>query len=265
MTDTVPFVISNNPKSLELWNGATQEIKTAGLLISEFRTSSAVTNIEANYDFAEKWHKTFPSYKYGDKIVKFGAKIAGESPTSIYSVLQTTSFYDRNRYKTLDQAARANGVVIYWTHLRTITSRLSDRPDVCAAVEAMLVKEQMTDALLKKAINNLLAESAVVEEPSVTQRLDEAVEICSAFLKNKPQIVEVLGGVDPKSIDGIEQGQEVLSKLSDLSRCIEDIHEFLTEQAESIQKLYDVILKANDPAVELEENDGDIFHEVGTL
>jgi len=266
--DDLPFVIRNNSKASELWNNSAKEVRTAGLLISEYRTGSALSGIEANYAFADKWNKAFPNYKYGDKIVKLGAKLAGTSPTTIYSILKTTSFYDHKAYQALAAKANANGVVILWTHLRLISDRLNDNPDGQAAAEEALVAKQMTECQLKAFIAGILTADAPQEEPTALQRLDEVSAKVRNLLDCREWITGILEAVDNEFTGDAVQGQAILSKLSELTQCFEETTALISEQSEYIQQIYDAVLKVVGGGKiddDTPEDDGDIFHEVAQI
>ena len=264
----IPFIIQNNPGSLELWNSTSKEARLAGVLISEFRAGAATANVAAYFDFAEKWEQSFPKsdknyHDYGNKVIKIGAKMAGSSPSSIYSILRIANFYGRKDYEDLKEKAKENGVVIYWTHLRIIAEKASESPDMRAKAEEALVKKQLTEGQLKAVIKSLSG-TAQKREAAAFKQLSAIMENYRKLIESKDLVTAVFDAVDNEYDGSVEQGQDILTRMSAMMTCFEDLNALIEKQAEQayaiINRVLEIIKKP-----EAQEEDGDIFYEVGNI
>jgi len=231
---------------MELYEQATKEVRTAGILMSEFRMKSSRSDISVNFDFAEKWRRAFPkstdkSYEHGSEIVKAGAKIAGINQTTIYYALRTTAVYSRKEYETLDAKAQENGAVLCWTHLRIIAERLADNAEVRAEIEAALVSRRLTTAELNDLIDEALGETNTPEEQTALQAFEETINAFKAFAGSTGRFVAVFEAVENTFDGSEEQKKEVLERAYELLGYFGDIQEFLEEHEASIQKICDAV------------------------
>ena len=252
--DYIPFIVRNNPKVLELWENATEEERTAGLLLCEFQAKSTKTTIVHYFDFADKWNEVFPRsnkklFKRGEDAIRKAAQLIGISHTTVYTALQTTRFYGRSGYEALAKKAAVNGVMLHWTHLRTIVTRLSDNKEARTKVEQMLVQKQMTQKELDKLIDKYAPRPKKNEELSGPDTEQTAVKnltsMVSAFrniAKSRAKFAQTLENVDNEFAGDAEEGRIILEQTSALISCLEEIDEFVKEHSRYIQQIHDAVL-----------------------
>jgi len=253
---------------MALWETSTKEARTAGILISELRTSSSATTIEAYFDFADRWNAAFPKsdknlYEYGEKAIKIGSKLAGAAPSTTYSILRTTGFYSRKDYKSLETRAKKNGVVLYWTHLRLIVDGLSDNLEARTKTEDALVERQMTEGQLKAFIRELVPSTKTKEEPTLLQQIGFFIESYRQFTSAGEGLPELISAILLEYAGDIESGQALLNQMSELTVCMEELHESVETHAACVQQAHETILSKMTGTDAEELEDGDIFHEVG--
>jgi hypothetical protein len=252
--DYIPFIIRNNPKVLELWENATEEERTAGLLLCEFQAKSTKSTIEHYFDFADKWNEVFPRsnkrlFKRGEDAIRKAAQLIGISHTTVYTALQTTRFYGRSGYEALAKKAAVNGVMLHWTHLRTIVTRLSDNKEARTKVEQILVQKQMTQNELEKLIDKYAPRPKKNEELSGPDTEQTAVRslisMVSSFknlAKSREKFVKTLENVDNEFAGDAEEGRIILEQTSALISSLEEIDEFVKEHSRYIQQIHDAVL-----------------------
>jgi hypothetical protein len=243
----LPYVILNNPNALMLWKNATKEVRTAGVLISEFRISLARSDIDAYFDFADKWNAAFPKlakkyYAHGTETVDAGAKMAGVSSSTIYYALRTTAIYDRQSFAALETKAQANGVTLFWTHLRTLAERLEDNAAVRAEAEEQLVQQQLTNKQLNTLIDSLLKEEPK-EEYTAFQEFDAVLSAFKGFVGNIDRFSAIFEAVDNEFNGSAEQGNAVLGQAFELLGYFDDLKEFISEKESYIQEICTAIQK----------------------
>ena len=250
----IPFIIRNNPKALEVWENATEEERTAGLLLCEFQAKSSKSTIDHHFDFADRWNEVFPKsnkklFKRGEAAVIKGAMLIGMSAQTIYKALRTTRFYGRNGYEALAKKAAENGVVLQWTHLRTIVHRLGDNKEARTKVEQMLVQKQMTQKELEKLIDKYAPKpkkNEALPAPDDEQKtMRSLVSMVSAFrniAKSRNKFAQTLENVDNEFSGDAEEGRIILEQTSALISSLEEIDGFVKEHSRYIQQIHDAVL-----------------------
>jgi len=255
MTD-IPLKILNNPKAMKLWENATDEEKDAGIILSEFQFKAAKSGITDHYDLSDKWNSRFPkkegkSYTKEKEIVKKGAKLAGISASTVYTLLKTTRFYTRKDYEMLNIQAQENGVILCWTHLRIIADRLNKKEyrKIKTEIEQAIIQEQLTGHQLHKAIDDAAPETKRTRATTPkAQSLIGIVQQFVALCNRQSEYARILASVED---------DEEMEQVEILLGCFGQLGEFITVQTERIEQMRSTV----SPII----RDDDIFSEIDGL
>jgi len=251
----IPMLVRNNPKLLKIWEHASEEEQTAGVLLSDFQSRSNKSLVATYFDFADKWNDTFPKqnkkmYERGMKAVKTGAKLAGVAVQTVYMILKVAKFYGRQGYEALVKKAEANGVIIGWTHLKVITSRLHDNKEARTKVEHALVQQQMTEAQLNAMIDELVPTSKgrtdggstlSEEKQAVLHNFSATVTAFRNIAKNQEKFLRTITDVNDEIGDNAEQAKIVQEQLTTLIGCFVEIKSFIDENETFVQQMHDAV------------------------
>jgi len=246
----IPFNIRNNPKSLEMWEEASEDERNVGLLLCEYQYRSTRAEVIDRFDFADRWNAAFPKankklYDRGMEAIKMGAKLAGISPSTIYSILRTTSFYKRSGYEALNTKAEANGIEIRWIHLRLIVERLEHNTEARTKVERELVQRPMTEAELNKLIDSVAPETARTKSGAAEMEQNVAhhfMAMVNAFKKlshARAKFEQVMEDLNDNFDGTPEQAKIVLEQTSALIGSFEEIHDFMDAKVVFVTQLRD--------------------------
>jgi hypothetical protein len=249
--ESIPLIIRNKPHLLKLWEHATEEEKLAGMILSEFQSKSNKSAIDTYFDLADKWNDTFPKTNkklrdYGEKAVVKGAKIAGISSSTVWSILRTAGFYGRSGYEALNKKAQTNGVVLYWTHLRIIVERLHDDKAARTKVELALVQNQMTesqlDTLIEEVAPGAKQTRALPSGNGSANPIQGFLSMNSALRTLAKQRAKFEGAIESLDAEFNGDGGQAKSVFEQTVAWIAVCHEilnFIDTQSERIQRLHD--------------------------
>lgn len=254
-------MVRNSTSLMKLWENASEEEKTAGILLSEFQLRSNKSLVNAYFDFADKWNDVFPKqnkkmYDKGMKAVKKGAKLAGVGEKTVYSVLRVARFYGRAGYDALAKKAESNGVSIMWVHLRTIAIRLSENKEARTKIEQIITQKSMTESQLNALIDEMApssknkrlessdgvssaGSSGSGEKPTVISSFISTVSVFRNFAKNREKYLKTITDVNDELSDDTEQAKIVNEQLITLIGCFQEIHAFLEENVAFVQQMRD--------------------------
>ena len=159
---TIPPAIAADQRRRKIWDDADEDARFLGQALCELGCQLGAVGIESYFQFAELWHQRYPkndkkNYTRGMNSVKVGASMSPYSASQVYTILRTIHLYSWSEYADLAAKATTGGVIILWTHLRTIAARLSKSEfrAVRRQVEKKLVSEQMTESRLNRLIDEL--------------------------------------------------------------------------------------------------------------
>ena len=245
-------------------------------LIRELHTSSAYVVIESYIDFAEKWTAAFPKvdkkrHDKGHKLIKKGAKLAGIGHRLVYDILSVCKIYTREKYTELASQAKENGVVIRWTHLRNLASRLKDNEAARVEIETILIQQHLTEKQLKIEIDAFVSDEK--RKKATTERLDTvAASFCklSNNLESYAESIQSFLATPPTSV---EQKRAILETLTALGFYFDNLRTFLDKHTETVQQLCDMLItevsETEDEKLYVEnesfEDNSDIMSEVCTI
>jgi hypothetical protein len=247
----IPFFIRNNPKSLKMWEEASEDERNAGLLLCEFQNRSTKAEILDRFDFADRWNAAFPKankklYERGMEAIKIGAQLAGISPSTVYSNLRTTGFYKRSGYEALYKKAEANGVEIPWITLRLIVERLEKNTEARTKVEREIVRRRMTEAELNKLIDSVAPESArkksgtdSEKELTVAQHFAAMVSAFKKLSLARAKFEQVMEDFNDNFDGTADQAKVVLEQTSALIGSFEEIQDFMDAKVMFVTQLRD--------------------------
>jgi hypothetical protein len=249
--ENIPLLIRNKPNLLKIWENATEEEKLAGLILSEFQSKSNRSTIDAYFDLADKWNDTFPKSNkklrdYGEQAIVKGAKLAGLSASTVYSILRTAAFYGRSGYEALLKKALTNGVVLYWTHLRIIAERLREDKAARTQVEQILVQKQLTEAQLNDLIDEVSPgakqKRALASGKADVSPIKGFVSMNSALRnlsKQREKFEGVIKNLDAEFDGNTEQAKSVFEQTVAWIAACQEILDFIDGQSVLIQQLHD--------------------------
>ena len=249
--EDIPAVICNSPAALKIWENATEEERSAGLLISSLNTRSAASLINTYLDFADKWNEVFPRsnkklYDRGMEAVKKGAQLAGFRKSTVYDILQVHRFYGRNGCEALIKKAQASGGEVTWSHLRHLTRQLKDNKETRLKVEHVITHQRITNKQFTDLVEELMPSANKTRALPVSAKEQTAIQkfigMVSAF-KGLTRRLEDFGqtilDVDAEFKGDVDQARIILEQSHMFIRCSEEVQEFLETQADYIQQMYD--------------------------
>lgn len=238
-----PPAIANDPQSLELWRNGTEDERFLGEELCALNNRTHATGIECYFRFSDAWFRRFPledrnNYKRGEQAVRNGAAMSHTAPSQVYFILKTIKVYPREKYRELARKAAENGLVVTWTHLRTIAERLgkSGLRNIRAKVEKFLVTQKMTEKQLNGLIDDLAPETVPKRAAKDDQDLpakSQIKSIITSFKKHSSRyrhwltaitrFEDEFRGDDPREVQAVLE--QVRTALDEFQRMAEFIDE----------------------------------------
>jgi hypothetical protein len=279
----IPKEIANNPDKLKLWEEATQDVRDAADLLITLERSRVKNEIEPYFDFYDAWIVKFPPTgknrrnAYGENCVEAVSGIVGFKSSAIYEILKTAALYGRAGWKALNGKAAANGVFVYWSHLKTVANRLGDpkHKDVRTKVEAAIVSQQYSVSKLNQYIDHLVPEIARIGSAAGAANVDGTIsddEVLLPHRKHETFIVSLvtqLSTVKTKAnqyrtalanfdaelnMNDEEHIQRAKTLVQSLRDSMEEVEEFLRSERPTVVHLLEALEIATNAEAEVVQN-----------
>jgi len=249
--ESIPVPIRNNPLSLKIWENATEEEKLAGALLCEFQAKTNNVTITHYFDFADKWDEKFPKenkkrYEFGRQAIEKGSKMAGMSKESVWSILRTTKFYGRTGYESLNKKAQANGVTIYWSHLRLLSDKLSHDKAARTKIEQAMVQRQMTEKQLISLIEGVAPDAVPTKEIAGSGSDRSPLQIFYSLnstlgnlAKQRAKFERAISVVNDEFDGDVEEAQIIFEQTSAFIAHCQEVIDFIEEQNVLVHQMHE--------------------------
>lgn len=256
-----PPAVTGDEKILKAWNAATDDERRLGAELYELEARLHVSGIESYFRFAKWWHDRYPkvnkkNYQKGLGAVKGGAILSPFSVPQVYVIIRTISVYTCESYQELKAQAQANGVVITWTHLRTIANKLgkSEYKRIRQAVENQLVKKKMTEKQLLKLIAEYAPETITDIERSDSPRPGKVFKsFVSTLKRNVSQYQDFQDTINRIEQTILEENvEEVKTELQEALEMFDRMARFIEENRPRLENSLQSVSTATEQRPETE-------------
>ena len=262
-----PSAVSVDGRRLKLWQNANEDERFLAEALCELQRYFHAVGIESYFRFADAWQCRYPkedkkNHTRGLNSVKNGAAMSPYSASQVYTILKTIKVYPRDHYHKLAEQASASGLTIRWTHLRTIAARLGKKEyeRVRREVEKKLVSQQMTEAQLKKLIDELAPDSAIAREEKEENKAASArlSSFLSSFKRNsghyKPWLDVITKFEDEFQVDDPKEVKKAVELVRSTLDEFDRMRAFLDESRPILETIHRQVAFLTDHDPEQERN-----------
>ena len=250
--ETPPAMIAANEKNLATWQEANEDERLIAIALWDLGVQIQSDGIKSFFLFGDFWNARYPredgkAYAYGMNAVKKGASMSPYGASQVYTILKTISIYPRLYYEELYEKAASNGVILSWTNLRTIASRLGKNEwrTVRRTVENHLVSRDMTTKQLNRLIDELAPQTikAIKVSDEIRQAQTRFTSFVSSLKRNSytellhaiTQCEDGFQGDDPKEVKKtLTQTRAALQELDRMKTFIQEVQPILQALCEQV-------------------------------
>ena len=257
--DTPPPSIAADERQLAVWRDANEDERLIAVALCDLGCRIQADGIESYFRFGDFWNARYPkedgkNYQRGMNAVAKGASMSPYGVSQVYTVLKTIQVYSRTCYEELREKAMLNGVILTWTNLRTIATRLgkSELRVVRRAVEKQLVTKKMTTKQLNALIDELAPQTVRSRETSDehSSAKTRIASLITSFKRNANQYQEWLTAIaqyedefqgdDPKEVKKtLEQVRTTLEEFERMEKFLREGRPILETLREQVAFLAD--------------------------